>query len=105
MGADSQENRIQTGSVVQRFDCSQTLAAVCVRVCVYEGERKDCVFDMRLIRMLWKPVCAAEISLVLVFEAHKQVCVCVCICKDLLARVYNCPFIHTHARSCACPSL
>lgn len=58
MGADSQENRIQTGSVVQLFDCSQTLAAVCVCVCVREKQRREvCVFDTRAICMF---VCAGD---------------------------------------------
>lgn len=74
-------------------------------MCVCEGatERE------RIVCLIWDwyvveaSVGAGEFSLVLVFEAHTHKQVCVCVCKDLLARVYNCSFIH--ARACSCTHL
>lgn len=43
MGADAQENRIQTGYVVQLFDCSQTFTAVSVYASETEAERERIV--------------------------------------------------------------
>lgn len=36
----------------------------------------------------------------ILIQMRKLVCVCMCVSKDLLALVYDCPFIHDCACSC-----
>lgn len=69
-----------------------------------ETERTDCVFDMRLILMLWKQVCESEFSLVNACETETQTSLSVCLQKFLTTCV-KLPFYTVHAHACLCTCL
>lgn len=91
MGADAQENRIQTGYVVQLFDCSQTLTTVSVYLSETEAERERIVcFNMRLIHTLWK---CFHLCLRLI-QIRKFVCFQGFIGTCVELSFYTCMFVH-----------
>lgn len=91
MGAHSQENRIQTGSVVQLFDCSQTPTAG------GGGEAEIRLYFMYMYNIDAYHFTCALVKCNFTFVVLSQISKSVSVCMDLLAHVYNSPFIH-HAR-------